>query len=279
MPSDRHKRFPCKICGRINRSDKLTQHLKTHERKHKYPMKTCNICQKLMISWHLPRHMKIHSDDDILKTINEDQCKYENKKIRGGVITDLVIKEKIDPESLRPEFKVAININNLYKERSFGSLKPWQEKLFNILEPSDREIIWVIGSRGNEGKTWFQEYVEHYYGKCRVFQTTIDRHRESILHTLSKKTLPLIEYFLFNIPKGFNRGHVPYSLFEEIKDGRAISTKYDSKELRFRVPNIIVVFSNTIPNFIKSVSKDRWTVCTIQYGLGEPLLIKKHGCN
>ena len=179
---------------------------------------------------------------------------------------------------LRSEFKTAINLNSLYKERTFGSLKPWQEKLFNLLEPSDREIIWVVGSRGNEGKTWFQEYIEHHYGRSRVFQTTIDRHRESILHTLSKETLPLIEYFLFNIPKGFDRKDVPYNLFEEIKDGRAISTKYDSKKLRFRVPNILVVFSNAIPNFLNSVSKDRWTVCTIQYGLGEPLLIKKHGC-
>ena len=146
------------------------------------------------------------------------------------------------------------------------------------LKPSEREIIWVVGSRGNEGKTWFQEYIEHYYGRSRVFQTTIDRHRESILHTLSKETLPLIEYFLFNIPKGFDKKDIPYTLFEEIKDGRAISTKYDSKKLRFRVPNTLVIFSNSIPNFME-VSKDRWTVCTIQYGLGEPLLIQKHGCS
>ena len=179
-----------------------------------------------MISWNLPRHMKTHSDNDILRTINDDQCKFEDKKIRGGIITALVMKEKIDPESLRSEFRTAININNLYQERTFGSLKPWQEKLFKILKPSEREIIWIVGSRGNEGKTWFQEYIEHYYGRSRVFQTTIDRHRESILHALSKETLPLIEYFLFNIPKGFDKKHIPYTLFEEIKAGRAISTKY-----------------------------------------------------
>ena len=159
MPSDRHTRFPCRICGRVFRGDNLPRHLKTHEKKQKYPMKTCDICQTSMISWNLPRHMKTHSDDDILKTINDDQCKFENKKIRGGIITDLVMKEKIDPESLRSEFRTAININNLYKERTFRSLKTWQENLFNMLKPSDREIIWVVGSRGNEGKTWFQEYI------------------------------------------------------------------------------------------------------------------------
>ena len=221
--------------------------------------------------------MKIHSDGDILTTINEYQCNFDDKKKRGAVITDLILKEKIDPESLPSEFKVAIDINNLYKERSFDSLKPWQEKLFNMLEPSNREIIWVVGTRGNEGKSWFQEYIEHYYGRSRVFQTSINRHRESILHALSKKTLPLIEYFIFNIPKGLERDQIPYTLFEEIKDGRAISTKYDSKELRFRVPNILVVFSNSGPNFLQSVSKDRWTICTIKYGVmeREPLDVNK----
>ena len=74
-----------------------------------------------------------------------------------------------------------------------------------------------------------------------------------------------------------DREQIPYTLFEEIKDGRAISTKYDSKELRFRVPNILVVFSNSGPNFLQSVSKDRWTICTIKYGVmeREPLHVKK----
>ena len=132
MPADRHKHLPCKICDRVFRSDHLPRHLKTHDKK-KYPEKTCSICQKSMISWNLPRHMKTHSDSDILATINEYQCNFEDKKIRGGIITDLVVKEKIDPESLPPEFKAAMDINNLYTERTFGSLKPWQVKLFQIL--------------------------------------------------------------------------------------------------------------------------------------------------
>ena len=84
---DRHKRFPCKICERIFRSDKLAGNLKTHEKKQKYPKKTCSICQKSMISWNLSRHMKIHSDGDILTTINEYQCNFDDKKKRGAVIS------------------------------------------------------------------------------------------------------------------------------------------------------------------------------------------------
>ena len=37
----------------------------------------------------------------------------------------------------------------------------WQQQLLdNISSPPGREVIWVIGQKGNEGKTWSQEYLE-----------------------------------------------------------------------------------------------------------------------
>ena len=45
--------------------------------------------------------------------------------------------------------------------------------------------------------------------------------------------------------------------FEDIKDGFAISTKYDSMQLRFNTPNIVIVFSNVKPKK-NMVSLDRW---------------------
>ena len=39
-------------------------------------------------------------------------------------------------------------------------LKPWQIELMKeVNKPTDRHIIWVIGKKGNEGKTWFQNYI------------------------------------------------------------------------------------------------------------------------
>ena len=38
---------------------------------------------------------------------------------------------------------------------------------------------------------------------------------------------------------------LPYTLLEEIKDGQAISTKYDSKVLNFRKPNILKLYFQT----------------------------------
>ena len=41
-----------------------------------------------------------------------------------------------------------------------------QQLLDTISSTSDREVIrdWVIGQKGNEGKTWFQEYLDTFYG-------------------------------------------------------------------------------------------------------------------
>ena len=59
--------------------------------------------------------------------------------------------------------------------------------------------------------------------------------------------------------------NVPYELLEEIKDGNAVSTKYDSKRLTFKTPNIVLVFSNEQP-IITKISKDRWSIFNIVRG-------------
>ena len=39
-------------------------------------------------------------------------------------------------------------------------LRIWQQRLLDkIPSPPDREVIWVVGQKGNEGETWFQEYL------------------------------------------------------------------------------------------------------------------------
>ena len=76
------------------------------------------------------------------------------------------------------------------------------------------------------------------------------------------KMLALIDIFIFNIPRSIATEAVPYTLLEEIKDGQAISSKYDSKILRFKTPNIVVVFTNEEPTETM-MSKDRWQIFKI----------------
>ena len=52
-------------------------------------------------------------------------------------------------------------------------------------------------------------------------------------------------------------------MLEEIKDGKAVSTKYESSILELNTPNIVVVFSNERPEERK-MSRDRWSVYNIE---------------
>ena len=39
-------------------------------------------------------------------------------------------------------------------------LRTWQTALLEYMVPTNREVIWIIGTKGNEGKSWFQEFLE-----------------------------------------------------------------------------------------------------------------------
>lgn len=261
-----HKSVNCGICLKSMRSDKLKMHLNGHRKKDKYPMKQCSVCHKTMIAWNLHRHRKIHQQaaDQILQNAKADQLVYDNTRQTGQILEELLNKEDIDPKSLRKEYVNALEVNSLKKGGNEGkSLKPWQKSLLDLMKPTQREIIWVSGEKGAEGKSWFQEYIENYCGSKRVFRTTMNRNTDSILHCLSKRTLPLIDVFVFNTPRSFSVKDISYTLLEEIKDGQAISSKYNSKVLNFKKPNVLIIFSNKRP-CMTGVSKDRWRIYNIQ---------------
>ena len=262
----RHRYIQCKICLKSFRSDTIKSHQRRHEHSTKYQMKSCSICQKSMIAWNLSRHMKIHNNSktELLENIKADQKCHDDIKNTGKLLEELLGEVDIDPSALRPDYLKALEVNNLGKEQQFGTLKPWQEKLKTLIETTDREIIWVYGRQGAEGKSWFQKYLEHYYTSKRVFRSPIDKNKESMLHALSKRTLSLIDVFIFNIPRSFNVQDIPYTLIEDIKDGFGISTKYNSKTLHLKTPNIVILFSNVFPD-TKYASRDRWSIFQIKH--------------
>ena len=48
-------------------------------------------------------------------------------------------------------------------------LRMWQNQTLNLIDkPTERQVIWITGRQGNEGKTWFQCYAEAYFGFHRV---------------------------------------------------------------------------------------------------------------
>ena len=143
-----------------------------------------------------------------------------------------------------------------------AELRPWQQKLFEISEvPSEREVIWVIGKDGNEGKSWFQDYLESCFGFNRVTRLDLRIKHKDICNILKKRPLTSVNIFLFNdarsIPPDENSY---YRILENIKDGYATSSKYDNDVFKFKRPNTVIVFSNIMPDWVK-LPKDRWELC------------------
>ena len=69
--------------------------------------------------------------------------------------------------------------------------------------------------------------------------------------------------FLFDVGKANSDDEVNYELLEKIKNGRTVAAKFDSKELKFKTPNTVVVFSNEKPD-VSELSKDRWKIFRIR---------------
>ena len=114
-------------------------------------------------------------------------------------------------------------------------MKPWQESLLEYVQkPCDREIFWVVGKEGNEGKSWFQKYVKSWLGARRVV-TGIDikANNASIFQALRKCPIVTADIFLFNIVKSKKKFKViNYDALENMKDGEAFASKYDSQQLK-----------------------------------------------
>jgi hypothetical protein len=144
-------------------------------------------------------------------------------------------------------------------------LKPWQQKAMELLQsPSERDVIWIRGCKGNEGKTWFQAYAQSRLGFQNVALLDMKCKASDSLLLLSKQPLVNMDIFLFNDVRATSVETEPcYNLLEMIKDGRGVSSKYRTQIIQFRVPNVVMVFSNQYPD-VSQLSSDRWMIYNIK---------------
>ena len=195
---------------------------------------------------------------------------YEEEVKLGKALYKILNKGVVQEESFPPEWQRALDLylkQGHQIDHETVVLKPWQMELMKHIDnPSDRKILWVQGEKCGEGKTWFQKYVQSLLGRRRVVAGGINIHSNSasIAHALSKRPLATTDIFLFNIGKARNREQeVNYSFIEDLKDGNVFASKYDSKELMIKVPNIVMVFSNSTPD-VEELARDRWEIFSIE---------------
>merc|ERR1711867_3407 len=118
-------------------------------------------------------------------------------------------------------FFILISIPQItFPHPNFDSIYSWNHDFPSFpcfpIKPSTREVIWVIGKHGNEGKSWFQEYMESKFGWGKVIcGMDIKMKKGSICHVLSKRSLMTIDTFLFDVGKANTDDGVNYELLEK----------------------------------------------------------------
>ena len=286
---NRHKIVSCAICGERIRSDTLKRHIRIHkdilsmtdeevrvelrerhaenlrreERRKKVleialeeniPSSDCN--EVALFSYDTTNSVSLRED------MNYNNQEYIAKIELGEQIATIMIDDNIREQSLSKEHKEALKFYRNQMTRmdiQDVELRSWQQRLFEIIKiPSEREVIWIIGKDGNEGKSWFQDYVESCFGFNRVVRLDLRIKHKDSCNILKKRPLSSIDTFLFNDGRSIPPDeHTYYRILENIKDGCATSSKYDNDIIKFKRPNTVIVFSNIIPDWGK-LSMDRW---------------------
>ena len=309
--SNRNKRSQCTICKGWMRSDHLERHMKTHQdildlpddqleeelrsrhedelAKEVKRQRVVNTAKDLGLS--VPEEVKESESldkDDLRELLSRNNHLYLEQIELGKNISSILDEGVVREESLTKEHKHALDIFRRQESRcdiSAMHLRPWQEealKLFNV--PSERQVIWIVGCQGYEGKSWFQNYVEAYFGYQRVARIDLRIKHANVCNVLKKRTLATVDIFLFNDSRSVSGEEINlYRILEDIKDGQATASKYNNDTLRFKIPNTVMVFSNGYPK-IKKLSRDRWRIYNankdrLREVTAEVMKIRKDGYN
>ena len=263
-------KYPCNYCKKtFHRKDLKSKHEdKCFVRSGQKDDRTCNLCSKVLSKKsHLIRHRKICKLKQQEKKLKKETDEYKQKLEKGEMLQKILRQNPdIMEEALSAGDEEALKLyqSSCNNDIEMGSVKlrPWQEEIIRFIDsPSERNIYWVVGSTGNEGKTFLQKYIHQLFGSRRVLKTELNARKVDMAYMLSQETLTCKDIFIFNLLR--SDLDVSYGLLENIKDGYLISAKYRTKSVKIKTPNTIIVFSNKNPD-VDQLSKDRWKIYYIR---------------
>ena len=282
----RHKKVLCKVCYREMRSDNITRHMKQHsKRSEDNPVTNISLTNNYNttpgVSTQIGKEDSEINKQKLRKHLIKLENKYQEKIFLGQKIYEMLGEGVVSYQALPREMKEGVDLymENQADFRDVGNveLKPWQESLLEyVQQPCDREIFWVVGQEGNEGKNWFQKYVKSWLGARRVV-TGIDikANNASIFQALRKCPIATADIFLFNIGKSMKQfDKINYDALEQMKDGEPFASRYNSQLLKIRVPNVVMVFSNSPPD-VNELAKVRFRVFNINNNELEHIVMNK----
>ena len=167
------------------------------------------------------------------------------------------IKERVQA---RDSMKQQDSLRELYAS---AALRPWQQALMDVVEEEacPRKIHWIWEQVGNVGKSWMANYLG-----CVDGATILTAGKKvDMAYIYAQKPTKIVLFDLARTAESTGeRSHYldgVYSLAEDLKNGRVVSTKYESKTVFFRPPHVIF-FANFEPDYTKW-SDDRYFVTKI----------------
>ena len=254
------------------RSDSLKRHIKIHDAILNMPADKAREEIKVLRAANMEREEKrqrieeiaIEGDKDLREKLFRDNRIYLDKIELGNKMFDIINEGVVREQSLAKEYREALDMFRKTRARydiANLELRPWQRDALKLVEsPSERQVIWITGRDGNEGKSWFQTYVESYFGFHRVARVDLRMKHGNVCNVLKKRSLGSVDIFLFNDARSVSGEELNlYRILEDIKDGQASASKYDNDNLQFKTPNTVMIFSNQYPK-TQNLSHDRWTI-------------------
>lgn len=138
-----------------------------------------------------------------------------------------------------------------------GAPSGWGDR---ICVPDDRKIYWFWDEKGCSGKSALCKHLKLKFGKSVM---TCAGKTGDINYAVAERLNSGhdIEILLIDIPRS-NIDYVNYGAIEKIKDGYVFSGKYESCEVVFNSPHVLV-FANSPPH-VHNMSLDRWVIKEIE---------------
>lgn len=135
-------------------------------------------------------------------------------------------------------------------------LRDWQEALYTKLRltPDKREIIFIVDSRGDKGKSWFARY---YCGLHDNSQIIVPGKKADMAFVVREDSRTIF----LDCPRSKQGEFIQYDFLEELKNGYIFSPKYESRVKTLKTPHVVVLM-NEQPDMSK-LSRDRYNITNL----------------
>ena len=220
QPADGNRQTECNVCLRKMRSDNTKRHLLKHQELHTLDEEEIRdeikrrkklretreereqLVRQIADEEGLPHeYCDIETPDTeedpppIEEELLKDDQPYTRKLERRRTICKILEQGSV-PEDSRSRRTAGKRSKSTERIRQcvtypmqnyvYGSNNCWIIYLLHLMH---REVIWVWGQTGDEGKTWFQGYLETLYGYARVVRLDLKIKTGNVLHVLTEQPL------------------------------------------------------------------------------------------